>query len=270
MSTHPIGVHVGSGLTEENELDAGGPLARAAEVDAAAVQVFLADPQGWKAPRPRPDAEDLAASDVAVFVHAPYVLNVASTNNRIRIPSRKLLGQHAAASAAVGAAGMVVHGGHVTGADDPAAGFDNWRKTFSRQADDGGFAVPVLIENTAGGDKAMARELDALARLWEAVGEFGAGFVLDTCHAWAAGWDLSTVVDDVRAVTGRIDLVHLNNSRDAAGSTRDRHAPLSAGEIPTELLVGVARAAGCPVVLETPGDAASHAEEIALLRAALG
>jgi deoxyribonuclease-4 len=115
----------------------------------------------------------------------------------------------------------------------------------------------------------MARELDAVGRLWEAVGEFGAGFVLDTCHAWAAGWDLSRVVDDVRAITGRVDLVHLNNSRDPAGSGRDRHAPLGSGEIPLELLVGVARAAGCPVVLETPGDGPAHAEEIELLREAL-
>lgn len=270
MSSQAVGVHVGSGLTEGNEVADGGVLARAAEVDASAVQVFLADPQDWKAPAPRPDAEELRAADLTVFVHAPYVLNVASTNNRIRIPSRKLLGQHAQASAAVGAAGMVVHGGHVTGKDDPAAGFDNWRKLFERQAADGGFPVPVLIENTAGGDKAMARELDALARLWDAVGEFGAGFVLDTCHAWAAGWDLSTVVDDVRAITGRIDLVHLNDSRDEAGSNRDRHAPLGEGQVPEELLLGVARAAGCPVVLETPGDAASHAGEISRVRAALG
>lgn len=270
MSNQPVGVHVGSGLTDANEIADGGVLARAAEVDAAVVQMFLADPQDWKAPQPRPDAEALRASDIVVFVHAPYVLNPASTNNRIRIPSRTLLGRHARAAAAIGAAGMVVHGGHVTGQDDPVAGFDNWRKTFSRQVDDGGFPLPVLIENTAGGDKAMARELAALARLWEAVGEFGAGFVLDTCHAWAAGWDLATVVDDVRAVTGRIDLVHLNNSRDDAGSARDRHAPLLDGQIPTELLLGVARTAGCPVVLETPGDPASHAEEIALLRQTLG
>ncbi|MQA33465.1 deoxyribonuclease IV [Modestobacter roseus] len=269
MAGQRIGVHVGRGLTEAGELEDGGPLARAAELDADAVQVFLADPQDWKAPKPRPDADALIAGDVAVFVHAPYVLNVASTNNRIRIPSRKLLGQHAAASAAIGAAGMVVHGGHVLAKDDPAAGVDNWRKTFARQADDGGFGVPVLIENTAGGEHAMARELDALARLWEAVGGFGAGFVLDTCHAWAAGWDLSSVVDDVRAVTGRIDLVHLNNSRDPAGSGRDRHAALESGEIPAELLLQVAREAGCPVVLETPGDPASHAAEISLLRAAL-
>jgi deoxyribonuclease IV len=266
----PIGVHVGPGLTEEGDLADGGPLALAAEMDADGVQVFLADPQGWKAPKPRPDQSDLLASDVMVVVHAPYVLNVATTNNRIRIPSRKLLGQHAQAAGAVGAVGLVVHGGHVLAADDPAVGVDNWRKTFARQAEDGGFAVPLLIENTAGGGNAMARDLDAIARLWDAVGEFGAGFVLDTCHAWAAGWDLGSVVDDVRAITGRIDLVHLNNSRDPHGSSRDRHAPLTDGEIPAELLVGVARAAGCPVVLETPGDSAAHAEEIHALRAALG
>src|SRR3954451_19630904 len=142
VGMHPIGVHVGPGLTADNELDAGGPLARAAEMDADGVQVFLADPQDWKAPKPRPDAADLLASDVAVFVHAPYVLNVASTNNRIRIPSRKLLGQHAQASAAIGARGMVVHGGHVLAKDEPAVGADNWRKTFARQAEDGGFGIP--------------------------------------------------------------------------------------------------------------------------------
>src|ERR687893_380549 len=241
----------------------------AAEMDADGVQVFLTDPQSYANPKPRPDADDLRASDVMVVVHAPYLLNVASTNNRIRIPSRKLLDQHAKAAAAVGALGLVVHGGHVLAADAPAAGIDNWRKTFARQAEVGGFPLPLLIENTAGGGNAMARDLDAIARLFDAVGEFGAGFVLDTCHAWAAGWDLATAVEQVRAVTGRLDLVHLNNSRDPQGSSRDRHAPLADGEIPFELLVDVARAAGCPVVLETPGDAAAHAEEVARLRAAL-
>jgi deoxyribonuclease IV len=269
VAKHPIGVHIGPGLTDDGQLLDGGPLARAAEMDADGVQIFLTDPQSYKAPKPRPDADDLRASDVVVVVHAPYLLNVASTNNRIRIPSRKLLDQHAKAAAAVGAHGLVVHGGHVLATDDPAVGVDNWRKTFARQAEAGGFPLPLLIENTAGGGNAMARDLDAIARLWEAVGEFGAGFVLDTCHAWAAGWDLGTAVADIRAITGRIDLVHLNNSRDPAGSSRDRHAPLADGEIPMELLVEVARAADCPVVLETPGDAAAHAEESGLLRAAL-
>jgi deoxyribonuclease-4 len=269
VATHPIGVHIGPGLSDDGELLDGGPLARAAEMDADGVQIFLTDPQSYATPKPRPDAEALRSSDVLVVVHAPYMLNVATTNNRIRIPSRKLLAAHAQASADLGAVGMVVHGGHVLAKDDPAVGVDNWRKTFDYQAKDGGFPLPILLENTAGGGNAMTRDLDALARLWDAIGGFGAGFVLDTCHAWAAGWDLETAVDDVRAITGRVDLVHLNNSRDPQGSSRDRHAPLEDGEIPTELLVGVARSAGCPVVLETPGDSAAHAEEIAALREAL-
>jgi deoxyribonuclease IV len=270
VAKHPIGVHVGPGLTDDNQLADGGPLARAAEMDADGVQIFLTDPQSYTSPKTRPDGDALLQSDVMVVVHAPYMLNVASSNNRIRIPGRKLLAEHARAAAAVGAFGMVVHGGHVLAADDPAVGVGNWRKTFTYQAKDGGYPLPLLIENTAGGGNAMARELEAIARLWDAIGEFGAGFVLDTCHAWAAGWDLGTAVDDIRAITGRVDLVHLNNSRDPAGSSRDRHAPLADGEIPTELLVDVARAADCPVVLETPGDAAAHAAEIVLLREALG
>jgi deoxyribonuclease-4 len=262
---------VGSGRPDGDDSDAvedtSDPLVRAADVGADAVQIFLADPQGWKTPAPRPDADHLRGSDVAVVVHAPYVLNVATTNNRIRIPSRKLLAGHASAAAAVGAIGLVAHGGHVLAKDDPAVGVDNWRKTFARQAEDGGFGVPLFIENTAGGGNAMARELDALSRLWEAIGEFGPGFVLDTCHAWAAGWDLATVVADVRAITGRIDLVHLNNSRDPAASGRDRHAPVSDGEIPTELLLEVARTADCPVILETPGR--NHRNEVAMLRTQL-
>ena len=75
----------------------------------------------------------------------------------------------------------------------------------------------------------MTRELDMIARLWDQVGEFGAGFCLDTCHAYAAGWDLGEAVARVKAITGRIDLVHLNNSRDEFGSTRDRHANVKSG-----------------------------------------
>ena len=132
---------------------------------------------------------------------------------------------------------MVVHGGHVLAEDDPAVGVDNWRKTFAYQAKAGGFPLPLFIENTAGGGNAMARDLDAIARLWDAIGEFGAGFVLDTCHAWAAGWDLAHRGRrrPARSPAGSTWST-CNNSRDPAGSSRDRHAPLTDGEIPTELL----------------------------------
>ena len=263
MAVPVLGVHVGA---RDDDSD---PIAEALASGADAVQIFLADPQGWKAPRPHPRAEKLLASDLDIYVHAPYVLNVATTNNRIRIPSRKLLGSHAKAAASIGAKGLVVHGGHVLPDDDEAVGFDNWRKVFQRQAEEGGFPLPILIENTAGGEKAVARRLEAIEKLWAAVGDFGAGFVLDTCHAWAGGIDLGGAVDSLRAITGRIDLVHCNNSRDSADSGRDRHAGLTSGEIATDALIEVVRAAGAPVIVETPGGAAERGPEIALLREAL-
>lgn len=240
------------------------PLAHAEEVGAQIVQIFIGDPQSWKEPQPHPKAAELKASDVQVVVHSPYPVNLASTNNRIRIPSRKIIQQQAAAAAEVGAIGLVVHGGHVTKGEDPAVGVDNWRKFLERQQDEGGFDVPILIENTAGGDNAMARKFDDLARLWDAVGDYGVGLCLDTCHAHSAGEDLTSAVDRVKAITGRIDLVHLNDSRDPFDSGRDRHANIGDGTIEPALLLGVCAVAGAPVVVETP--AQKQARDIAFLR----
>ncbi|WP_283139503.1 deoxyribonuclease IV [Rhizohabitans arisaemae] len=249
-----IGAHV----------DQDDPLAHAAARGADVVQFFLGDPQGWKGPVLPEDAEALKSADVDVYIHAPYVLNVATANNRIRIPSRKLLASQLEAAAGLGAKGLVVHGGHLNSGDDPQVGFDNWRKVFERME----CPIPVLIENTAGGGNAMARRLDRIARLWEALDGFDVGFCLDTCHAHAGGEDLVDIVDRIKAITGRIDLVHCNDSRDAFDSGADRHANLGAGQIDPELIVAVCRSAGAPIVLETPS--AGQADDIAFLREQLG
>ena len=248
------------------------PIAEAQARQAPLVQFFLGDPQSYKGPKViyaggagglRADAE---AAGVDLYVHAPYLVNVATTNNRIRIPSRKLLQQHMDAAAEIGAKGLIVHGGHVGNDDDPEKGFDNWRKAV--EACD--IKVPLLIENTAGGDNAMARYLERIGRVWDAIsnaeGFDDVGFCLDTCHAHAGGNDLETVVDDVRAITGRIDLVHCNDSRDEFDSGADRHASLGAGRIDPDLLAAVVRDAGAPVVCETPGGADEHAADFAWLR----
>ncbi|MDT4893797.1 MAG: deoxyribonuclease [Pseudonocardiales bacterium] len=252
-----IGAHV----------DSVDPLKAAADTGAEAVQFFLADPQGWKKPVEHAHAEAIRATELTVYIHSPYVINVATTNNRIRIPSRKLLAQHAEAAASVGAKGLIVHGGHLNAADDPAVGVDNWRKTFARVADEsGGFPLPVLIENTAGGNNAMARRFDRLAMLWDAVGEFGVGFCLDTCHAHAGGEELPGIVDRVLAITGRIDLVHANDSRDAFDSGADRHANLGAGSAGLDAIVEACRAAGSDVIVETPGGPEGQGGDVSLLK----
>src|SRR5687767_6332323 len=248
------------------------PLAEAESRQAPLVQFFLGDPQGYKGPEVRYAGgaaglrTDAEAAGVDLYVHAPYLINVATTNNRIRIPSRKLLQQHVDAAASIGAKGLIVHGGHVNKDDDPEKGFDNWRKAV--EATD--LKLPLLIENTAGGDNAMTRYLDRIARVWEAIstadGFDMVGFCLDTCHAHAGGNALETVVDDVLKITGRIDLVHCNDSRDEFDSGADRHASLGAGRIDPDLLAAIVRDAGAPVVCETPGGASEHSADFAWLR----
>jgi deoxyribonuclease-4 len=242
------------------------PLAEGASRGADLVQFFCGDPQSWKKAVVPPGLAERPAGGPDLYVHAPYIVNVASTNNKIRIPSRKILLDHATAAASIGAKGLIVHGGHVSKGDGPEVGVENWVKTFERMP----APLPVLVENTAGGDHAMARRFDALARLWDGIGGFpDVGFCLDTCHAHAGGEELLDVVDRVKAITGRIDLVHCNDSRDAFGSGADRHANLGQGQIDPQLLLAVVAAAGAPVVLETPGGAGEHSQEISWLRESL-
>ena len=245
------------------------PVADALERGAEVVQIFLGDPQKWTKPSVAFDGgasalkASLETANVQLFVHSPYIINVASTNNRIRIPSRKLLQQTVDLASECGASGVIVHGGHVTKDDDPAVGFDNWRKAFEGLDQ----KVPVLIENTAGGDRAMARRLEALDRLWHALEGYDVGFCLDTCHAWAGGIELVDAVDRIKAITGRIDLVHANDSRDGFDSGRDRHDNFSSGTIDSQAIVEVIKSANCPTVCETPGGAEGHIADIEFLRA---
>jgi deoxyribonuclease-4 len=260
-------------------VDQADPIAAAAQRGGDAAQIILGDPQSWSAPSfgyPGGAQELVKAAQeqgVRLYVHSAYVINVASLNNRLRIPSRKLLQQTVNAAAEIGAAGVVVHGGHVTKDDDPEVGFDNWRKAVEGLE----LPVPLLIENTAGGTHAMARYLESIEKLWAAVSTTAnierVGFCLDTCHAFAAGLELDAVVEKVLAITGRIDLVHANDSQGGFNSGRDRHANFGQGKIEPEELAGVARAAaaaGADFICETPGEAQDQAADVAWLREQVG
>lgn len=243
------------------------PLGFAEKSGSDIFQMFLADPQSWKKPPPRSDADLLRASGMTFYVHAPYPINVVSDNNRIRIPSRKTLANACEAAAAIGAHAVIVHGGHLTNDDEPeSVGFERWRKALKAVDAD----IPIYIENTAGGDRAMARRVDVIARLWQEIGDLGVGFCLDTCHAWAGGEPMDEVVERVLEATGRIDLVHCNDSRDPFDSRRDRHANLQNGEIPDDSILDVVRRAGAPVIVETPGGPAEQGADISWLRDHLG
>ena len=257
MSTPPVGAHV-QGVD---------PLAEAATVGADVIQLFLSDPQGWEKPPEREDAAALRDSEVGIYVHAPYLINVCSPKPNVRHGSRKILRQTCEAAADVGALAVIVHPGHAE--DGLDAGIGRMAKTLEQLASD----VPVYLENTAGGDHAVARRFDALARLWEEVegapGDVEIGFCFDTCHAHAAGEDLTDAVERAIAITGGIDLMHVNDSRDPPGTGADRHANIGAGTIDPDVLRHMIRAADAPSVVETPRDVDALRADVEFVRAAL-
>jgi deoxyribonuclease IV len=238
---YPERVLIGSHVPQDD------PLGTAEAEGADCVQIFLGDPQSWRKPPVRDDADALRAAPLPIYVHAPYLVNLASANNKVRIPSRKILQQCCDAAAGIGAEAVIVHGGHVADDADVEEGFARWRKGLQTIETD----VPIYLENTAGGDHAMARHFDTIGRLWDHIGDLGIGFCLDTCHAHAAGEDLFRATERILALTGRIDLVHCNDSKDPAGSGRDRHENIGNGTINLAALVEVVRTADAPVICET-------------------
>ena len=235
------------------------PLEAASILGTGCIQMFVGDPQSWKKPPPRADAERLRTSEVTIYVHAPYLINVASPNNRVRIPSRKILAGALESAEAIGAAAVIVHAGHAE--DGISRGFRRWRKVFEELES----AVPIYIENTAGGTNAMGRNIDVLAELWGHLEDFDVGFCFDTCHAHAAGEDLSDAVQRARLATGRIDLMHANSSRDAPGTGADRHANFAEGTMDPDGIAAMVAASGAPAVIcETPWP--SIASDVEFLR----
>jgi deoxyribonuclease-4 len=243
------------------------PLREADEVGVDRIQLFLSDPQGWEKPPPRDDAEELRASEVGIYVHAPYLINVCSPRPNVRYGSRKILNQTCEAAAAVDALAVIVHPGHAE--DGLDEGVDRWVRTLERMKPE----VPVFLENTAGGDHAVARRFDALARLWESVAsadtEVELGFCFDTCHAHAAGEELTDAVERAIAITGRIDLLHVNDSRDPPGTGADRHANIGSGTMDLDELRHMIRTAAAPSVVETPRELDALRADVEFVREAL-
>jgi deoxyribonuclease-4 len=247
------------------------PLAEAESLGADCLQLFVGDPQSFKKPPPHPHADALRASPLPVYVHAPYLINVCSPVATRRYGGRRILQQTCDRAAEVGAAAVIVHGGHAE--DDIIEGCGRWARTLERLKTE----VPIYIENTAGGTNAVARRFDDLARLWDAVQsaktDVEIGFCFDTCHAHAAGEELADAVERVLKIVGTIDLLHANDSQGQPGSGRDRHAHPGKGNIGADVLRHMIRTAGGPVIIEPheawKAEPDAVREDIAFVREAL-
>lgn len=266
----PARIRLGAHVETKDPL--GGAAVRGADV----VQINLSSPRMWVAPKPRRDAAELttqsaAVDGVQVFTHAPYLINVASGDPALVTKSRACLRQQVAAAASIGAAGVIVHAGHA-----PAGAAENRAAAWVAALQDWVPEVPVLIENTAGGEHAVARTFADIAALFAALDGLDpairarVGFCLDTCHAHAGGLELPGLVDRLLGVMPELGLVHANDSKDLFASRRDRHEHFGAGQIGVEAVAEVIAAAGAPAVVETAGGPAEQAADIAALRRALG
>lgn len=251
---------------------------------AEAIQIFVGNPRGWATPPGDPAVDtafraSAARHGVAVLVHSAYLVNLGSPAPLTYERSIASVAHAFSRGAAIGALGVVVHTGSCVTAGGRDAALRQVREALLPMLDALPDEAPDLwLEPTAGQGQSLAAGVDDLGPYLEALERHPrAKICLDTCHAFAAGHDLAapggvtSTLDRLVAVAGagRLAAVHANDSVDACGTFRDRHARIGAGRIglePFRELLAHPAVAGLPVVLETPGGPEAHAADVALLK----
>lgn len=250
---------------------------------AGAVQVFTSSPRMWKGGPADAKKADLLrcahgeCGEPVLVSHDTYLVNLAHPEDETREKSRLCLTEEMQRSGAYGIRFVVSHIASALGQEADVA-----RKRavegIRRVLDDSPAEVTLLMETTAGQGSSMNRSFDELAAfLNDLDGDARVGVCLDTCHVFAAGYDLRTpetyaaTMDEFDTKVGldRLKVVHCNDSQKGLGSKVDRHANLGAGQIGLEAfraLVNDPRMADKPIVLETPTEDDGHAKDLAMLR----
>lgn len=235
-----------------------------------AVQLFTRNNVQWKAKPLTADAvarfrAAWGASAIGpVVAHANYLIDLASTDRRVRRLSAAGLEVEFRRAAALGVPWVVLHPGHHLGAGEEA-GLRQAAEMASRALDaTSGLAVGLLLETTAGQGTCLGHRFEHLAWLLEAIEPAERlGVCFDTCHVFAAGYDLRTARGYRRVMRefdrvvglGRIQAFHLNDAKGELGSRLDRHAHIGKGELgltPFRCLLRDRRFAHVPKLLETP------------------
>jgi deoxyribonuclease-4 len=273
-----IGAHVSTAGGLANAVE------RGVERGCDAIQIFPQSPRAWR-PTAYSDAdfaafrEAIEASPLSsVVIHAIYLINCASKDEEVRANSRAALEHALRVGSGIGAGGVVLHAGARKG-EPHAPSLKRAAREIAR-ALERTETCPILLENTAGTQGPLGRNMDELADLIDAAGGDGRlGACLDSCHLLAAGYDVTTpdalseVVDEFEAKVGleRLRCLHVNDSKVPLGSNVDRHAPLGEGELGSRGLAAFLsepRFDGLPALLEGPGLAGGNtaAEDVELAR----
>jgi len=244
-------------------------LERAEALGAESMQIFNQSPRGWRPTRY--SEEDFAAfrerlkksSVKSVYIHAVYLINVASDDAEVCRKSLTSLTHALSVGDGIGAGGVIVHPGSGKG-QAPGPTFMKLGKAIKAalaQTE----STPLLFENTAGAGFTIGRTFEELARAIDASGAGERlGVCLDSCHLLASGYEvrkraaLTAVVDEYDSLVGldRLRALHLNDSKVPLGSNVDRHANLGEGELGEDgirVFLREPRFKGLPVLIEVPG-----------------
>lgn len=240
------------------------------------IQLFSAAPSVWKR-RTHDDAEDRAfvegcsAADISpVFIHAPYLLNLASGDMALWEQSIGVLRHELDSADRWGTEGVIIHLGSA-GEDHVEAGIERVVRALKRTREGIRGRALIILENSAGQGNSVGHTLEQIGQIIEQAGAEGLGVCIDTAHAFAAGYDLRTV-EGLSAMLGQADeafglrmlrLVHLNDSKSALGSRVDRHEHIGRGQIGREGFRAVLShplLAQMPFIMETPKQAKHELE----------
>ena len=213
-----------------------------------------------------------------LIVHAPYIINPAnSVKPEVGELAVSFLSMDAQRTAQIGAKYLVLHPGSYT-TTDITTGIQTAIAHLNEACIPDG--VTVCLETMAGKGSEIGYRFEQLKQIRDGVQHpERIGICLDTCHVFAAGYDivhdLDGVLDEFDRILGLelLRTIHLNDSLMPFGSRKDRHAVIGEGEIGLEALLNVLRhpkLKDLPFYLETPLDDAGHKEEIARLKEYLG
>ncbi|MGN0784598.1 MAG: deoxyribonuclease IV [Candidatus Aphodomorpha sp.] len=275
-------LHIGCHLSPSGGLAAMGR--DALRIGADTFQFFTRNPRGSRAKAiDEADAAALAALQAEhgfwpTVAHAPYTLNPCSSDARVREFAAMTMEDDLKRLNRLPCGLYNFHPGSHTG-QGIEAGTRLTAALIAGMLSCVQSDTVLLIETMSGQGSEIGGTFEQVADLIDrAGGSERIGVCLDTCHVFAAGYDLKNDLDGVleqfdRTIgLGRLRAVHLNDSMQPCGSHRDRHAPVGKGEIGFEALLAVTRheaLRNLPFVLETPQpDLAGYAAEIATLKGA--
>ncbi|HZJ28829.1 MAG TPA: deoxyribonuclease IV [Solirubrobacterales bacterium] len=244
-------------------------IGRGVAIECDAIQIFNQSPRAWK-PTAHSD-EDMAefrrqmddSRIESVIIHAVYLINCAAPDPELREKSLAALSHALRIGDGIGAAGVVLHPG--SRKDEDAEPAMRRAGELIAEALAESETCPVLIEQMAGHKGILAYDFEEIATITEAAGGGDrVGLCLDSCHLFAAGYDIRTagglaeVLEQVERAIGldRLGALHINDSATPFASRRDRHADLGEGEMGDEALAAFLsepRFEGLPATLETPG-----------------